>query len=33
MDGKIVIGTEINTKEFDSQIKYIESSLKNMYKK
>ena len=27
MDGKIVIGTELNTKEFDAQIEYIEEKM------
>ena len=30
MDGSIVIGTEIDTKGFDSQIKYIESKMLNI---
>lgn len=30
MDGTITIGTEINTKEFDSQIKYIESRMNDI---
>lgn len=33
MDGKIVIGTEINTKEFDSQIGYIEQKMSDIENK
>ena len=29
-DGSIVIGTDIDTKEFDSQIDYIEERLKEI---